>query len=309
MTANVGPQVVIERIDSTGAVASTIANHESGVELALTTRAVNNWATGTVTSTNMLKGDRIRIRVAGNDVGTMATGFTFDLGYAGTSAAADGDSYVTFTETFGFLTTDPATTTLYPTTTASDVDPGGAGTDTKEAWLSRGGGVTTAVTACVAGWTAPIQDTVTSGGNLIEWFTRPLGAFTLAGPVLVNVRQSNTSGSRREAPRVELAITANDGSGPTVWGATSYPGPTFSSTEVTQTFYVAGADTAITNGQRLRIRVYIDDISTAAMLSGGDNRLYYAGTSGGASGDTFLTFGQTLSEPLPFLVMPSRRPA
>ena len=37
-----------------------------------------------------------------DDAGTMASGFTFSARFNGTTAAADGDTYVTFTETFSF---------------------------------------------------------------------------------------------------------------------------------------------------------------------------------------------------------------
>src|SRR5436190_2320567 len=169
MSANVAINCIIERVNSQGAIVSTICQTARTTELAVTTRAVNNF-TATPTSTNMNKGDRLRFRIFGDDAGTMASGFTWDFSYGGATAASDGDSYVQFTETFGFLTTDPTTTTVYPTTTNSDIDPGGAGTDTKEAWTSRGSGSTFARMNTTAGWTAPLQWTTSAGGNLIEWY-------------------------------------------------------------------------------------------------------------------------------------------
>ena len=99
MSANVGAQVIIDRCDSSGAFISTVHNSEKGTELPVGTRAAQNWNTGTVTSTTFDDGDHIRVRVYGNDVGTMASGFSFNMAVSGTTAAADGDSYVTFTET------------------------------------------------------------------------------------------------------------------------------------------------------------------------------------------------------------------
>lgn len=294
MSANVGPQVVIERIDSTGAVVSTVVNSEKGTELP-TTIAAQNW-TAAPTSTNFKKGDRIRIRVAGNDGGgTMASGFTFTLDYGHSVGGADGDSYVQFTETFDFLTSDPSTATLYPTATAAAVDPGGSGTDTFEAWTSRGAGSTNAIRATAAGWTAPLQMTVSSGGNLVEWFSRQLAAFTLAGPVLINVRAKESNIAANAAIRAELAVTASDGTGATVWAATSFEDE-LSTTDAAKVFYLAGADLAVTDGQRLRLRLYIDDTSEEAMAASQTVTVTYAGTSGGAAGDTFFTFGQALTE-------------
>ena len=99
MSANVGAQIIIDRHDSAGTFVSTVANHERGTELVVTTETAENWSTGTVTSTSFSDGDYIRVRVYGNDVGTMASGYFFHFYYDGPTAAASGDSYVTFTET------------------------------------------------------------------------------------------------------------------------------------------------------------------------------------------------------------------
>lgn len=298
MSANVGAQCVVRRMDSTGTVASTVVvNSEKGTELPLTS-AVQNW-TATPTSTAFAKGDRIAIEVLGNDGGgTMATGFQFNLASGG-SAANLAESYVQFNETFGFMTSDPTTQTVYPTNTASDIDPGGSGTDTKEMWTARGAGVVTAVTNTATGFTAPLQATVTAGGNLVEWYTKQLQAFTLVGPVLANLRGA-LSGGANALLRGELAVTASDGSGAVVWAASSPWREANLTTlsigsEAAERFYLAGADTAISDGQRLRFRAYLDD-DYSAMTTGQTCTCYYAGTSGGASGDSYLIFGQTLTE-------------
>ena len=98
MSANVGPQFILDRVDGAGAFISTIVNSERGVEVPVTTRAAQNW-TASPTSTTLAAGDRIRCRVFANDVGTMASGFVWTWSSGGSSAGADGDSFVTFTET------------------------------------------------------------------------------------------------------------------------------------------------------------------------------------------------------------------
>lgn len=99
MAANVGAQVIVDRYDGSAVFVSTVQNSELGTELPVTTRAAQNWATGTVTSTTFSDGDYIRVRVYGNDVGTMASGHTFNLQTGATSAGVDGDSWIEFTET------------------------------------------------------------------------------------------------------------------------------------------------------------------------------------------------------------------
>jgi len=105
--------------------------------------------------------------------------------------------------------------------------------------------------------------------------------------------------------RAEIAVCAADGSGATVWGATTHqsPFPSNSTTEgeiaTSETAYVvrvAGDDTAVTNGQRLRLRVYIDDITNSPMVTAFTATLFYDGTSGGASGDSFIILPQTVTE-------------
>jgi len=101
MSANVDMAVRVHRY--TGASPATFASTPvtgTGVsaELPVTTRAAQN-DTRTPTSTAFNDGDLLVVQVVGDDAGTMATGFTFDLGFNGATAAADGDSWVEFTET------------------------------------------------------------------------------------------------------------------------------------------------------------------------------------------------------------------
>lgn len=459
---NAGAMCVIERISSTGAIISTIASSAKGTELPKTSSiAAQNW-TVTATSTNMLKGDRIRVRVLMKNVGTMGTdAIGCQLNYSGTTAAASGDSYVQFTETFGFQTALPAwqhdssgtnqgigtaaatskvaqsftlpsavspglidivmsksgtptddmtleirtdnagepsstvlatsnpvsastittsrawirftfpspaslsasttywlvayrsgaasganfvgwgransavyangnpstqdsgtlvwtpgtqdftfllsdqNTILYPTTTSAGIDPGAA--TESEMWTSRGGANTSAVTSSVTGWTAPIQVTATAGGTALEWYSKPLTAFTLSGIVLVNYWGSkNNSLPKGISFRPELAITERDGTSPTVWGAISYPDEVANAITVYQ-IYIAGDDVAITDGQRLRLRFYIDDASTLAMVSAITGTISYAGPSFSVAYDTFLILPQAVTElpgAIPTLVMP-----
>jgi hypothetical protein len=481
MSANVAINAIIEKIDGATGAFTTIHKTVRTAELG-TTRAAANFAE-TPTSTACKKGDRLRIRVFGDDAGTMASGYTFNFSHSGGTAGGDGDSYVTFTETIGFITTDPTGTTLYPTDTASgaggvasllsaftgadeiplseggvwavldsskeDLDrvsnqvapssaatagsyhsssigpdveayvtiaayagnsnagvavrvQGGGGAATwdgylatgnstlwmttlwrvtdgvltqianygglspsdgdkigisahgseislwrmangastwtllrsvidttyanagnvalytetsgawrlddlyasavagtfsleREAWTSRGASVQTDVTNTTSGWTPRLQTTDTAGGIVVDWLTKPLEAVTLAGAVLVNARwlESNVAGDLAWA--CEIAICNGDGLSPVVWALNSFPAE-MTASEVAYQFYLSGDDTSVTQGQRLRIRFFLDDPTYFPMVSPYTGTLYYAGTSGGASGDTYLTFTQTLTE-------------
>lgn len=297
MMANVAINAIIERIDSQGNVASTIAQSANTTELG-TASSANNF-TVSPTSTAMAKGDRIRVRIYGDDGGgSMASTYTFTVTVGGATGGADGDSYVTFTETLGFLTSAPAGSVLYLTDAAG---PAVGSQVEKDMWTSRGDGVNSIVVNTAAGWTAPIQWTDSAGGTVVEWYSRQLQALTLAGLVKCNLRASTTATFL--GVRAELAVCNSDGSGASVWGATNWvDGGTSvddrlnSTAEAVCAVTLAGADTSVTDGQRLRLRLYIDDVSSGAILSGNTGTLYYDGTSGGASGDSYITLPQTISE-------------
>jgi hypothetical protein len=294
---NSGFGCIIQRLNSQGAVVSTIMdNTEVGVELT-TSVAVRNEA-ATPTSTNMLKGDRLRVRVYFNDAVTvtMGAGGALTFRYAGTTAAVDGDSYITFTETFGFLTTAPSGSVLFLTDTASAVDPNGATHDAREAWTSRGSGSTTRTTAAVAGPTVPLLARLAAGStNFQEWFTKQLTGFTLSGLVSCNIWGAEGNAAINASIRCEIAVCDSDGTNPVVWGAAN-DGTELVISIAAMTFNVAGDDTTVTDGQRLRIRVYFDDAPGLAMTSGNDLFLYYGAASAGVTGDTYIVLPQTVTE-------------
>lgn len=312
MSANVAINFVVDVIRAVDNTVVEIVKSTRVTEVAVTTRAVNNFTATPGAGVLVNRGDRLRVRVFGDDAGTMASGFAFSTGFDGTTAGADGDTYVTFTETFAFESLSPAGTVIYLTDTASDVAT--AAVD-REAWTSRGAGVQTDVTNTAAGWTAPIQITDTAGGTVVDWFTKPLAAFTLGGVVKANLRLHESSLSANASARVDIARVDGDGTNAASWGtwalspldASTLAGEILNS-QRDEVCYVSGDDLAISDGQRLRIRVLIDDNSETPLVTGHTVTLSYAGTSGGASGDTFLTFTQTLTEFVAAVRVPYRNP-
>jgi hypothetical protein len=296
MNANVAINIKIERLDSTGAIISTIAQSARTTELGTTINTNVNF-TVTPTSTAMLKGDRIRATVYGDDAGTMGAGFTFTFQYGHSTTS----STIGFTETFGFLETAPTGSVLYLTDTAG---PAVGANDEKEMWTSRGGGVTSKAVNTATGWAAPIQWTNGAGGTAMEWYSKPLTAFTLSGSVSVNMRAIESNALANTSIRCEIAVTNGDGSGAVVWGASSFadtisgtwPHGELPTAEDALLWQFAGDDVSVTNGQRLRLRVFIDDTSLYSMVTGYTATLYYAGTSAAASGDSYITLPQSVTE-------------
>jgi len=486
MSANVAINVMIQiiRANATGTRNSNtlvdIVKSTFATEMAVTTRAANNFTTGMTsgayTSQTLNRGDRLRIRIFGDDAGTMASGFTFSVSTDGATGAADGDTFITFTENFSFesapsgsqvfLTTtqagistaatllddftgadesplseggnwaqlDSGTNQLqrvsnavaaaslggtpasyytvsdfgpnveayitistvsgrngiflciqqpggtnqwdgYTFTIASGLQPvigkvtnnvqtnlavgssftvsagdkvgasrrsdgllnlwylpsGGStwvalcgaqdttystgkiavsstataarlddlfcsstsGTFPMQAWTSRGDGVQSVATSTVAGWTAPL--------GVVEWYTKQLTAFTLTGLAQANLRALESAIAANASLRCEVARVDSDGTNPTVWSTwcispNNGRAGELNTSEAAETCNVSGDDLSVSNGQRLRIRVYLDDIPAAAMGASQTATFFYNGTSAAASGDSYITFAQTLTE-------------
>jgi hypothetical protein len=292
--ANVAINGRIEKIDGATGAFTLIDQTARTTEIVGATEAANNFSETPAAGVLVKKGDRLRVRIFGDDAGTMGSGRTFTFWYNGGTAAATGDSYVTLTEDLTFVS-EPAGTQVFLTDTSSAVST--ASVD-REAWTSRGAGVQTDVVNTVNGYTAPIQFTDTAGGTVVDWFTRPLAAFTLGGAARCNLRMVESNAAASAAASIEIARVAGDGTSPTVWAINNH-NEEIATGELAWSFLASGADLAISDGQRIRIRVRIDDVgsdSAAALVTGHTVTLYYAGTSGGASGDTYVTFTQTLTE-------------
>lgn len=306
MNANVAINVAITKITRTGGAVDAVHTTSRVTELG-TSNAANNWSE-TPSSFSLQKGDRLCIRMWGDDSSgaNMASGFTFTVRHNGTTAAADGDSYIQFTETFGFLTTDPTTQQMWMNDIASDVS---QGNNEKEVWTTpHGNSATTSVTNTAAGPTAGIQCTDTAGGTTLDWYTRPLQANTLTGPVLVQIRASESATATRASIKAAIYIVNQDGSGLTAWGA--WAAGIAGTTEATYTFYVAGGDQSISDGQRIMIRLSVDDnfSDSSALVTGRTITVNYSGT-GTPTAECTVWFNQTFAEftPPPAIDYPRRR--
>lgn len=106
MSANCGARARYYKRTAAG-VETEIASSpaDDGVELAITTREAHNW-TETPTSTAFAENDRLVIKFFITNIGTMGAGFTCTMAYGGPTGAADGDSFVTLTETVAFKAED-----------------------------------------------------------------------------------------------------------------------------------------------------------------------------------------------------------
>lgn len=296
--------VIIERLDAVGAIISTIGQSSNIVELDNVSRPYSMLITPT--STSMLRGERLRVRVYFDDTSSnMTTGISLTFASESSAPNAQGDSHLSFSDVLTFQTTDPSGTQMFLTTTAG---PAVGANDELEMWTSRGGGSTTAATTLITGWTTPIQ--WKAGSVVKEWYSKPLTAFTLSGLVKANIRASESGSSANASVRVEVAVCDGDGTNVTVFGASNITNsaslggaivPGSFSGELTTTDaavlgWIGGQDISVTNGQRIRLRLFVDDSSTNAMNSGLTATLSYNGTTASAAGDTWIQLPQSVTE-------------
>jgi len=154
---------------------------------------------------------------------------------------------------------------------------------------------------------------VSSSFGPIEWYTKPLQAFTLGDKAKGNIRLSGNSALAASA-RCDISRVDGDGTNPTLWGSwclalRDNTGGKLGDAETIETFWISGDDLSISNGQRLRIRVYLEDesddaISAAAFTAS----VYYNGPTADASGDSWIQLPQNILEliPIPILIMAPR---
>lgn len=315
MNENVAINYVIDKVAATDGTITQIVASARTTEVALTTRAVNNFTATPGAGVACNRGDRIRVRVFGDDAGTMGATGTFTFGYSG-NVVQLAESWVQLTENLTFETSDPAGTQLFLTSTAAGINPGSA--NELEMWTSRGAGSADLVTNTAAGWTAGIQITDSGGGTAQEWYTKQLTAFTLAGKALVNVRAKESDLAAEASVRAEIAICASDGSAPAVWGTAAYNAANqtgeLTASDAANVCYVSGDDTSVTSGQRLRLRIYVEDNALTPLVTGKTVTVSYNGSSGAAAGDTYLTIPQSVTEfvtanTIPYLTMAHQGPA
>jgi hypothetical protein len=306
--------VLIERQTPDGTLTGIrIATSTNSTELTVnaSTNAVLNTQFGS-TSTAWKKGDRIRAVIFLDDVvaSTMVAGQACNIQYGTGTDATNGDTWIEFTENLTFQTVEPTGSILYLTDTdPSHGVPPVTGFQMKEMWSARGTGVITASRATQTGWAAPAQ-WQKIGGDFVEWYSKPLNAFTLDGLVRFNLPALESSAAANASLKAELAVCDRNGANAVVWCAgciidSTVPGGRWISgtsnngelltVESPMRAWMAGNATAVATGQRLRFRAYVDDCSETAMAAGNSVSLFYNGTTALASGDAWIQLPQSVT--------------
>lgn len=185
---------------------------------------------------------------------------------------------------------------------ASDINPSTPDLDKLMALGVRGAGAATSVTNTNAG---PINEgtglqvTSTAGGAKLRWFTNPLSAVTISSTVTINVRglESNAMANASLTMRIDRMNNAGTSVLSTIVAfAGGGDGAEFGTTESARNYTVSPTSATLSDGDRLRFQVFLDDASGVTMGSGFTVSFFYDGPTAGASGDSFVTFTETITE-------------
>jgi hypothetical protein len=300
MSANAATNFVVDLIDGTTGAITNVVTSARTTETG-TTAAAEAFTATPASGVAAKKGDRLRIRVFCEDAGVMATGYSYSFYFDHNAAGTQGDSYITFTEnlTFETLRGTPSGSQYYLTSAAESINPGAA-TELK-ALSTRGSVLAAAITNTVNGPTNPVQITASGGGSALEWYTPGLQAVTIGGRAKFNVWAAESNAAANASIRGEIAICNADGTGAVVWAAADADvavgqGGEIPAAAAAVAIYVSGDDVALTAGQRLRFRIYTDDMATNPQISGYTITVSYNGASGGTNGDTYVILPVAVTE-------------
>jgi hypothetical protein len=296
---NASINAVIEKINGATGALTQIAKTARTTELGTSLAAAN--FTVAPTSTACKRGDRLRIRVYADDAASsMGSAGTVTFSAGSPAGGSQGDSWVQFTENLTFEPNSAAGSKYYLIDDAESINPGAA--TEKKATTARGATLVTSVTNTATGPTAGIQATDSAGGTALEWYTPPLEAVTIGGVASVSVRASESNAAANASLVADIAVVAGNGTGAVVWAkgardaaSTNGASGEIGTTDGSNTITLSGADTALTAGQRLRFRLFVDDCASAALVSGHTVSIPYSGPSG-VAGNSAVTLPVAVTE-------------
>jgi hypothetical protein len=147
--------------------------------------------------------------------------------------------------------------------------------------------------------TAATQFTKAAAGTVVTWYSDPLDAVSLSGNVTFNIwaRESATAANAT----VTAAMLRADGSGNilSTIATVLIPRTELTTTLAVQNWARTPALTSLSNGDRLALRLYIDDGNGVTMVSGRTVTATLAGATGGVSGDSWLQTTEALAPARP----------
>ena len=171
----------------------------------------------------------------------------------------------------------------------------------KQARVTRGAGVATIVDDSSATHLSSfgLGTTTAGGGAQIYFATESLNAFTLsANPVITYRAQESNAMANHGIGNTNLFRCESDGSGAENIGTGALPSVELTTSEAssTETITLTAPPYSITAGQRFYFLIRWRAGVGGTAASGYTLTFSYNGTSGGGSGDAFVTFSETITE-------------
>lgn len=194
-------------------------------------------------------------------------------------------------------------TTLYLTDNDSDLD---ALAYHKKLDFARGAGVVSDTAVSNTDAFPATTEWINESGNIVAWYSPPLAAVTLTGTITINMRGLELNMAANQQFYVAISrVNGTTGAHIEDISVTIVPGAELGTSEAAQnwTSAVAGGSKSISAGDRIKVQVGLAEIGTGA--GGHTGTLFYGGTSAGASGNSFVTFTETITEDTGLSVSPA----
>ncbi|OGR76399.1 MAG: hypothetical protein A2X32_12450 [Elusimicrobia bacterium GWC2_64_44] len=191
-------------------------------------------------------------------------------------------------------------TTVYLSDTVSSINPG----DDDERRLNRlrGPVLVTYTKSTIAGPvtppTAATQFTRTAGGTAMVWYSDPLDTVTISGNVTFNIWARESANLANAGLTAELLRASPAGAILSVIASVHVPSE-LSTSMIARNWVRTPAPTALVNGDRLALRLYIDDGGGTMSASGRTVTANIDGPTSGGSGDSWFRTTEALKPAQP----------
>ncbi|PKM98533.1 MAG: hypothetical protein CVU79_02590 [Elusimicrobia bacterium HGW-Elusimicrobia-3] len=191
--------------------------------------------------------------------------------------------------------------TVFLSDTVSSINPGGD--DERRLNRLRGSTVATYIKSTVAGPVTPpttaTQLTKIEGGTAVAWYTDPLDAVTISGNITFNIWAMESHNQANAGLAAELLRVSASGAVQSVISAVAAPASELGTSLGPITWTMTPVPTALLNGERLALRVYIDDVGT--MGAGRTVTATIDGPTPAASGDSWFSTVENLAPARPVI--------
>jgi len=186
-------------------------------------------------------------------------------------------------------------TTLYLTNTLADVNPSSA---TEYALSLTRGNAAVSETGVSTDDADPILDNsfIDDASGTVVWLSKPLNAVTISGSLTVNLRalESSMAANQQSGIWIRRYTNAGDPTTDYIIDETLPSGVEMGTAEAAQNWSATPFSTAIPAGDRIGCNVFAIEIGVG--VTGHTHTLFFDGPTAGASGDSFITFTETITE-------------